>query len=200
MIFRPRHTAINEETMNTKTENKSDHPTAPLCVCDHEKREHSLGDNKYVEGMPASACYWDDGEELCECRQYRPASSEAKAWKDESTEKNLAAKIHLSDEDAALLEEFRNAVQPATPPTPADGLLEAARKYWDNYLETIGQVTCEEMASFAAERVSAAIDEFIREVELELIDESTPVADGGGIILSEIFKAMRSVAERGFRK
>lgn len=42
----------------------------------------------------------------------------------ESEGKNLAAKIHLSDEDTALLEEFRNAVQKPTAP-PEDALEDA---------------------------------------------------------------------------
>ena len=43
------------------------------CRCGHDKTEHSIGNKEYIEGMPDSACYWDDGEEVCECRAYRPA-------------------------------------------------------------------------------------------------------------------------------
>lgn len=91
--------------------NKSDHP----------KKLTDLFGNKYKSDRPAS-------EGKCECPEpspwghtYPPATDPA-----ESEGKNLTAKIHLSDEDAKLLEDFRNAVQ--KPAAPVDATEDA--KAW----------------------------------------------------------------------
>jgi hypothetical protein len=218
-------------------DNKSHHPTAPLlnsfgkcATCCGTGAGWGVDKCETCGGSPVTA-----PPALCECLHcvafgnHRPASSEAKACEDECTEKNLAAKIHLSDSDAVLLDEFMNACCKTAPPTLADGWMEREpsdhREAHEHYNKRRGEAVSwfyskafkkganteqivddfwvmawnavlerleAKYEQIAAERVSAAIESFIEQVEAEY--------NNGGENLADYREAMRSVAKRGFRK
>lgn len=71
----------------------------------------------------------------------------------ESSEKNLSPKLHLSDSDTALLEEFRNAVQkPAAPVAePIPGLAAALRERQRIDPTAPGEIVIPDIKAFRAE-------------------------------------------------
>lgn len=143
-----------------------------------------------------------------ERRERFAASSEAKAWISHevsingndvfghpsiTTEIRACGNCGLRDGHAEYC-----AFNPPTQSTPAEGLSEAARTFIDGVYRRDGEgvLDADELASFAAEQVSAAIDKFIKnEVERELIDGYYDARECS-IVRQVMERAMRSVSER----